>query len=76
MQPKSLGAEIMPASMTEYRAYTVGLEGRLIYYELLKSHNDADAIAGARLLLRKHPIELWDRKRLVVRLNPERRQER
>jgi hypothetical protein len=54
--------------MTEYRAYTVGLEGRLISYEQLSYSNDAEAVAAAQQLLGKYDMELWSGGRLVMRL--------
>jgi hypothetical protein len=56
--------------MTEYRACTVGLEGRLIHYETLDCPNDAEAVVEAQRLLRKHDMELWNGGRLVTRLEP------
>jgi hypothetical protein len=54
--------------MTEYRAYTVGLAGRLVSYEQLTCPNDAEAVAGAQHLVRNHDMELWSGGRLVTRL--------
>jgi hypothetical protein len=54
--------------MAEYRAYTVGLEGRLISYEKLTCSNDAEAVAEARQLLGKYDMELWTGGRLVMRV--------
>jgi hypothetical protein len=54
--------------MTEYRAYTVGLEGRLISYEQMTCPNDAEAVSAAQQLLGKYDMELWSAGRLVVRL--------
>jgi hypothetical protein len=46
----------------------VGLEGRLVSYEQMICPNDAEAVAEAQQLLRKHDIELWSGGRLVMRL--------
>jgi hypothetical protein len=54
--------------MKEYRAYTVGLEGRLVSYEQMTCFDDAEAVAGAQHLLRNHDMELWSGGRLVMRL--------
>jgi hypothetical protein len=54
--------------MTEYRAYTVGLEGRLVSYELMTCRSEAEAVAGAQHLLGNHDMELWSDGRLVMRL--------
>jgi hypothetical protein len=55
--------------MTEYRAYTVGLEGRLVHYEQLACLSDAEAIIETKHLLRNHDMELWSGERSVVRLD-------
>jgi hypothetical protein len=54
--------------MTDYRAYTVGTDGRFIGFEPLVCDNDDDAIARACSLLDGKDIELWDGARLVIRL--------
>lgn len=54
--------------MRDYRAYTVGTDGRFIGFEPLVCDNDDDAIAKARSLLEGKDIELWDGARLVIRL--------
>ena len=63
---KRNSAELARAS--EYRICTVGLEGRLISYEVLQSTNDADAITEANRHLRNHDVELWFGNRLVTKL--------
>jgi hypothetical protein len=55
--------------MTEYHAYTVGLEGRLVHYERLACLNDAEAIIETKRLLGNHDMELWSGERLVTRLD-------
>jgi hypothetical protein len=57
--------------MADYRAYTVGLDGRLIGFELLVGADDAEAIERAKLLVGDRSIELWNGPRLVIRLDPE-----
>jgi hypothetical protein len=54
--------------MAEYRAYTVGLEGRLVSYEQIACPNDAEAVAEAQQLMQKRDMELWSCGRLVMRL--------
>jgi hypothetical protein len=54
--------------VTDYRAYTIGLAGRIIGYEPLACGSDEEAIKKATSLIRKHDIELWSGERLVVRL--------
>ena len=58
-------------SMTDYRAYTVGLDGRLIGFEPLVCADDAEAIEKAEYLVGDRSIELWNGPRFVIRLDPE-----
>ena len=55
--------------MGEYRVCTVGLEGRLVHYEVIECSSDAEAIAEAQRKLRKHNLELWRDGQLVVRID-------
>jgi hypothetical protein len=57
--------------MADYRAYTVGLDGRFIGFEPLVCADDAEAIKKAKLLVGDRSIELWNGPRFVVRLDPE-----
>lgn len=54
--------------MDEYRVCTVGMEGRLVYYEVLTCVDDIEAISKANLMRRKYNIELWCGDRLVTQL--------
>jgi len=54
--------------LTEYRAYTVGLDGHFIGFEALVCADDAEAIGQARRLVDGCDIELWSGDRLVARL--------
>jgi hypothetical protein len=57
--------------MPDYRAYIVGKDGHFASVEFLDSHpDDAAAIEAAKQLLAGHDIELWDRDRLIIRLEP------
>ena len=56
--------------MQEYRAYTVGLDGRFLGFEAILCATDAEAIKKARLLVGDRPIELWSGSRFVIRLEP------
>ena len=58
-------------SMADYRAYTVGLDGRFIGFEPLVCADDAEAIRKAELLVVDRSIELWNGPRFVIRLEPE-----
>jgi hypothetical protein len=57
--------------MADYRAYTVGLDGRLIEFEPLVCADDAEAIEKAELLVGDRSIELWNGPHFVIRLEPE-----
>ena len=57
--------------MADYRAYTVGLDGRFIGFEPLVCANDAEAIERAKLFVGDRSIELWNGPRFVIRLEPE-----
>ena len=54
--------------MTEYRAYTVGTDGRFNGYEPLICVNDSEAIEKAKRLSGQYPVELWSGPWLVIRL--------
>jgi hypothetical protein len=60
--------------MPDYRAYIVGIDGKIfnsIRAEFLHNHpDDATAIEAAKQLLDDHDIELWDRDRFVGRFSP------
>jgi hypothetical protein len=55
--------------MVEYRAYTVGSDGRFVGSEAFACADDLEAIEKARRLLDGHDIELWSGPRLVSRLS-------
>lgn len=54
--------------MAEYRAYTVGGDGRFIGFEPLICRDDGEAVAKAKLLINRHDIEVWSGKRFVIQL--------
>jgi len=54
----------------EYRAYTVGPDGHFVGFEPLVCADDAEAIENAKRLVRDDAIELWQRDRFVIRLEP------
>jgi len=57
--------------MADYRAYTVGLDGRLIGFEPLVCADDAEAIEKLSSLSVTGRFELWNGPRFVIRLEPE-----
>ena len=48
-----------PAVMPEYRAYSVGDDGRFTGFEPLVCADDAEAIKKDRVLSQRHGVELW-----------------
>jgi hypothetical protein len=55
--------------MSEYRAYTVGGDGRFIGYEPMVCASDDEAVEMARRLSKTNPIEVWSGSRLVTRVS-------
>jgi len=55
--------------MAEYRAYTVGADGRFVGFEPLICADDYEAIEKAKRLIGIHAIELWSGNRFVKRLS-------
>jgi hypothetical protein len=56
----------------DYRAYILGIDGhRFVFVEgFLSNHlDDAAALAAAKKLIDGHDVEVWDRGRLVARLD-------
>jgi hypothetical protein len=53
------------AGMPEYRAYTVGDDGRFNGFEPFACANDEEAIKKAKMLARRHRVELWSGPRLI-----------
>jgi hypothetical protein len=56
--------------VAEYRAYTVGHDGRFAGFEAFVCADDHEAIGKAERLLDGQDIELWSGPRLVKRLSP------
>jgi hypothetical protein len=54
--------------MAEYRAYSVGLDGRFVGFEGMVCDDDEQAIVKAQLLVDGHDVELWSGPRHVVTL--------
>jgi hypothetical protein len=62
--------DIRGKAVTEYRAYSVGIDGHFTGCAPLTCANDAEAIARARMLVDDfHAAELWTGARLVERLS-------
>jgi hypothetical protein len=58
--------------MTEYRAYVIGRDDRIVSARELVCENDEAAIAEVKKLLLGRTIEIWSGNRFVIRLDPER----
>jgi hypothetical protein len=58
--------------MTEYRAYTVGLDGHFIGCEPLICSDDGEAMAKAKRLVDGYDIEVWSGERFVARVESSR----
>jgi hypothetical protein len=54
----------------EYRAYEVGRDGRIVRRIDLICEDETDARLKARQLLKELPVELWEGRRLLDRLEP------
>jgi hypothetical protein len=54
--------------MAEYRAYLIGIDGRIMGHERIVCAGDTEAIAKVqRLVDGAHAVELWSGPRLVIR---------
>ena len=56
--------------MTDYRAYLLEHDGRVVSQTPLICSNDVEAIKQAEHFIGRYAIELWCGERLVVRLQP------
>jgi hypothetical protein len=57
------------AQMTDYRVYIVGRDGHFVSAIQLDCPNDNAAIESAKQFVNGHGIELWQRDRIVVKLD-------
>ncbi|ARQ00323.1 hypothetical protein [Pseudorhodoplanes sinuspersici] len=54
--------------MRDYRAYPIGNDGHVLPPTVITAEDDRAAIAQTKAILNEKPIEVWDRSRLVARL--------
>jgi hypothetical protein len=54
--------------LIEYRAYTVGLDGRFIGFKALVCADDAEATDQVKHLVDGYDVELWSGDRFITRL--------
>jgi hypothetical protein len=55
--------------LIEYRAYTVGHDGRFIGFKALLCADDAEATEQAKRLVDGYDVELWSGDRFITRLS-------
>jgi hypothetical protein len=55
--------------VTDYRAYIVGDDGHFIGCEPIVCADDGEAIAKAKRLVGKYPVEVWSGERFVKSLD-------
>jgi hypothetical protein len=55
-------------AVSEYRAYTVGLEGHFLKSDGFECADDDSAVKHAQRLVESHDVELWCGNRLVAKL--------
>lgn len=51
--------------MSEYRTYTIGMDGRFAGYEEMVCRDDGEAVAKAKRIVNGHDIEVWSGNRFV-----------
>ncbi len=56
-----------------YRAYEVGADNRVRSATVIVADSDESAIAEANQVVSEHAVELWDRGRMITRIDPKRR---
>jgi hypothetical protein len=57
--------------MTAHRLYTMGSDGHIAGPPtIIECDGDQAAVERAKVLLNGNAIEVWERKRLIVRLEP------
>jgi hypothetical protein len=58
------------AEKPTYRAYVIGSDNHIRAAKEIEAENDEAAIETVRPMVDGHAIEIWERKRLVIRLDP------
>ena len=61
----------MEAEKPVYRAFFVTPDNHISKASILQAEIDEQAIKAARPMVDGHAIEVWERKRFVIRLKPE-----
>ena len=55
-------------AVSDYRAYALGRDGRILAFKEMRCLDDREAIAEAKRLTKKFDIEVWNGDRFVFRL--------
>jgi hypothetical protein len=64
-------SEFRRGAIPSYRAYTIGWRGRIVgVAELSDCADDLSAIKAAERISKGYVVEVWDRGRLVVKIEP------
>ena len=58
----------MPDSAPSYRAYLIGEDDRVATFKVILADSDPAAVEQALQFIDQHPVELWDRRRLIAKL--------
>ena len=53
-----------------YRAYVIGSDNHIRSAKEIEAENDEAVIEAVRPMVDGHAVEIWERKRFVVRLDP------
>jgi hypothetical protein len=60
--------QVSNRAVSDYRAYALGRDGRILAFKEFRCLDDREAIAEAKRLTRKFDIEVWNGDRFVLRL--------
>ena len=73
-QELQLGAKVVQENlrMADYRIYSISKDGRIVAPpEIVESPDDSEAIEKARQFVDGHTIEIWERARFLIKIDPE-----
>jgi hypothetical protein len=62
--------EDTPLAPSVYRVFRLDVDGRILQSEVLDAADDIEALCCAQSKIDGSPVELWDRDRLIARLEP------
>ncbi len=58
------------ADKPTYRAYVIGPDNHIRAAKMIEAEDDESAVKAAGPMVDGHAVEVWDRGRFVVRLDP------